>query len=55
MRSRVAVIRVTDNEIDYLLTNLALRVTISFGYAAKAPAIRGPCEDDDDCFYYFQK
>jgi len=55
VRSRAAVIRVTDKDIDYPLPNLALRVTISFGYAAKAPAIRGPCEDDDDCFYYFQK
>ena len=41
MRSKAAIIRVKDNEQDYLPTNLALRVTIPFGYAAKAPAIRG--------------
>jgi len=46
MRSRAAIIRVKDNEVDYLLTNLALRVTIPFRYAAKAPAIRGPFEED---------
>jgi len=46
MRSRVAIIRVKDNEFDYLLTDLALQVTIPFGYAAKAPAIRGPFEQD---------
>jgi len=46
VRSRAAVIRVTDNEVDYFLTNLALRVIISFGYAAKAPTIRGPFEED---------
>ena len=41
MRSRAAIIRVKDNEVDYLLIDLALWVTIPFGYAAKAPAIRG--------------
>ena len=46
VRSRAAVIRVTDNAVDYLLTNLALRVPIPFRYAAKAPAIRGPFEED---------
>ena len=46
MRSRAAIIRVKDNEVDYLLTNLTLRVTIPFRYAAKAPAIRGPFEED---------
>ena len=46
MRSRAAIIRVNDNEVDYLLTDLALQVTIPFGYAAKAPAIRGPFEQD---------
>jgi len=46
MRSRAAIIRVKDNEVDYLLTDLALRVTIPFGYAVKAPAIRGPLEQD---------
>ena len=42
MRSRAAIIRVKDNEVDYLLTDLA----IPFGYTAKAPAIRGPFEQD---------
>jgi len=46
MRSRAAIIRSKDNEVDYLLTDLALRVTIPFGYAAKAPAIRGPFQQD---------
>jgi len=46
VRSRAAVIRVKDNEVDYLLSHLALQVTIPFGYAAKAPAIRGPFEED---------
>jgi len=46
MRSRAAIIRVEDNEVDYLLRDLALRVTIPFGYTAKAPAIRGPFEQD---------
>ena len=46
VRSRAAVIRVQDNEVDYLLRNLALRVTIPFGYEVKAPAIRGPFEED---------
>jgi len=41
MRSRAAIIRARDNEVDYLFTDLALWVTIPFGYAAKAPAIRG--------------
>ena len=46
MKSRAAIIRVKDNEVDYLLTDLALRVTIPFGNVAKAPAIRGPFEED---------
>ena len=46
MRSRAAIIRVKDNEVDYLLTDLAFQVTIPFGYATKAPAIRGPFEQD---------
>ena len=46
MRSRAAIIMVKDNEVDYLLTDLALWVTIPFGYAAKAPAIREPFEED---------
>jgi len=32
--------------IEYLLTNLALRVTIPLGHAAKTRAILGPFEDD---------
>jgi len=44
MRSRAAIIRVEDNEVDHLLTDLALRVTIPFRYTAKVPAIRGPFE-----------
>jgi len=43
---RATVIKVKDNEVDYLLTNLALRVTIPLGYAAKTRAILGPFEDD---------
>ena len=48
IRSRAAIIRVKDNEVDYLLTDLARRrwVTIDFGYAGKAPAIHGPFEQD---------
>jgi len=46
MRSRAAIIREQDNEVDYLLTDLALGVIIPFGYAAKAPAILGPFEQD---------
>ena len=46
VRSRAAIIRVKDNEVDLLLTDLALRVTIPFGYAARVPAIRGPFEQD---------
>jgi len=40
------VIRVKDNEVDYLLTHLAPRITIPFRYAAKTPSIRGPFEKD---------
>jgi len=46
MKSGPASIRVKDNEVDYLLTTLALRVSIPFGYATKAPAIRGRFEED---------
>ena len=46
MRPRATVLRVKDNEVDYLLANLALGITIPFGYAAKAPAIRGPFEEE---------
>jgi len=43
---RATVIRVKDNEVDYLLTHLAPRVTIPFRYAAKTPSIRWPLEED---------
>jgi len=46
MRSRVAIIRVKDNEVDYHFTDLVLQVTIPFRYATKAPVIRGPFEQD---------
>jgi len=46
VRLRAVVIREQDNEVDYLLTNLALQITIPFGYAAKAPAMRRPFEED---------
>jgi len=46
VRPRATVLRVKDNEVDYLLANLALGITIPFGYAAKAPAIRGPFEEE---------
>jgi len=40
MRPRATVIRVKDNAVDYLLTNLALQITIPFRYAAaKTPSI----------------
>jgi len=43
---RATVIRVKDNEVDYLLTHLAPRITIPLRYAAKTPSIRGPFEED---------
>jgi len=46
MRSGPASIRVKDSEVDYLHTTLALRGSIPFRYATKAPAIRGPFEED---------
>jgi len=47
MRSRVVIIRVKDNEDDYLLTDLSvLRVTIPFGYAAKTQVMFLPFEED---------
>ena len=46
VRPRATVIRVKDNEVDYLLTNLALRITIPLRYAVKTPSIRGPFEED---------
>jgi len=44
-RATVTVITVNDNEVDYLLANLAFGITIPFRCAAKAPAIRGPFEE----------
>jgi len=43
---RTTVMRVKDNEVDYLLTHLAPRITVPFRYAAKTPFIRGPFEED---------
>jgi len=43
---RSTVIRVKDNEVDYLLTNLAPQITIPLRYAAKTPSIHGPFEED---------
>jgi len=43
---RATVIRVKYNEVEYLLTHLAPRVTIPFRYAARTPSIRGPFEED---------
>ena len=46
VRPSATVNRVKDNEIVYLLTSLALRVTIPFRYAAKTPSIRGQYKED---------
>jgi len=46
VRPGSTVIRVKDNEVDYLLTHLAFWITIPLGYAAKTPSIRGPFEED---------
>jgi len=43
---RTTVIRVKDNEVYYLLTQLAPRITIPFRYATKTPSIRGLFEED---------
>ena len=45
---RSTVIRVKNNEVDYLLTHLAPRplITAPFRYAAKKPSIRGPFKED---------
>ena len=39
---RATVIRVKNNEVDYLLTHLTSWITVPFRYAAKTPSIRGP-------------
>jgi len=46
VRPRATVIRAKDNEVDYLLTNLALWISIPFGVAANSPSIREPFEED---------
>ena len=46
MRPRATVIRVKNNDVDYLLTNLALRITIPFRYAVETPSVLGPFEED---------
>jgi len=38
----VGLIRVKNNEVDYLLTHLTSWITVPFRYAAKTPSIRGP-------------
>jgi len=44
---RATVIRVRDNEVDYLLTHLAPWITVPFRYAAKTPSdILGPFNED---------
>jgi len=43
---RVTVIRVKDNEADYLLTHLAPWITAPFRYAAKTQSIRRPFKED---------
>jgi len=44
--ARATVIRVEDNEVNYLLANRALQITIPFGYAAKTTSICGPFEEN---------
>jgi len=46
VRPRATVIRVKNNDVDYLLTNLALRITIPFRYAVETPSVLGPFEED---------
>jgi len=46
VRSRTAVIRVTDNEIDYLPTHCALGIAIPFCNLAKTPTVLGPFEEN---------
>jgi len=43
---RATVVRVKDNEVEYLLTHLTSWITIPFRYKAKTPSIRGPFEKD---------
>jgi len=39
---RATIIRVKNNEVDYLLTHLAPLITVPFRYADKTPSMRGP-------------
>jgi len=43
---RATVIRVKNNEVDYLLTHLAPWITVPSRYAAKTLSIRGPFRED---------
>ena len=43
---RATVIRVKNNEVDYLLTHLTPWITVPFRYAAKTPSMRGPFKED---------
>jgi len=42
MRPRATIIRVEDNEVNYLLTHHALRVTVPGRYLAETPSMFGP-------------
>jgi len=46
MKPRAIVMRVEDNENEYRLANLALRITVPFRFAAKTQSIYGPFEED---------
>ena len=43
---RATVIRVKNNEVDYLLTHLTPWITVLFRYAATTPSIRWPFKED---------
>jgi len=43
---RATIIRVKNNEVNYLLTHLAPWITVPFRYAAKTPSIREPFKED---------
>jgi len=43
---RATVIRVKNNEVDYLLTHLTPWITVLFRYAAKTPSICWPFKED---------
>ena len=44
MRPKATIIRVEDNEVNYLLTHRALRVTVPRRYLAETPSMCGPLE-----------